>query len=104
MRKLHDISSASLRAPRNSQKNSHNNNNNTWSSPNSNAIGNSLMNTSASTQLPLSPTSHLTNLNHHHFAHMMAPHQRIPTDYPSPFMISASKQRLDATPFIAKVF
>lgn len=89
MRKLHDIHSTSSRARRN--QNSSNGNSNTAAWP------------TAAT--PIHPsTSPIVNLNHHSFSSLQQ-HQRIAGEYSSSFMMpSAARQRLESSPFIAKVF
>jgi uncharacterized Zn-finger protein len=100
MRKLHDIGGSSSKGRKNSNNN--NNNGNSYSTAN---VDNSVhLPTSPLSLSPIPPT--MRNLNHHahRFVHAMAPHQPMPSEYSSPFIIPAQRQRLDTTPFIAKVF
>lgn len=90
MRKLHDIHSTSSRARRNQ-----NNNNN------SNPSTTSFAANPPNQPLQLPPTSH--PLNHHPFTSLQQ-HQRITSDYSSSFMVPSARQRLESSPFIAKVF
>jgi hypothetical protein len=105
MRKLHDIHTSSSRSRKNQNSSSTNNNNN--SSNNTNNGGSSYPQTS----LPLSPPSaashNIVGLNHHMhpFTSLQQQHQRITAgDYASSFMMPTARQRIDSSPFIAKVF
>jgi len=109
MRKLHDIHTSSSRSRKNQNSSSTNNNNNNNS--NSNNGGSSYPQTS----LPLSPPStssssshHIVGLNHHMHPFtslQQQQHQRITAgDYASSFMMPTARQRIDSSPFIAKVF
>jgi hypothetical protein len=106
MRKLHDIHSASSRARKNNNNNNNNNqqNNNNSNNNEASAYTHSSQSTSSSSiQLSPTPPHHIVNLNHHPFQQ----HPRISSssDYPSSFMMpSSTRQRIDSTPFIAKVF
>lgn len=101
MRKLHDIHSSSSRARKN---NNQQNKNNNISNSNEASAFSSQSTSSSSIQLsPTPPSHHIVNLNHHPFQQ----HPRISSssDYPSSFIMpSSTRQRIDSTPFIAKVF
>lgn len=106
MRKLHDIQTSSGRSRRNQNSNSNNNNNNSSTSNNGNNGNSSFSQTSLS---PSSTSSHhIVSLNHHMHPFtslQQQQHQRITAgDYASSFMMPTSRQRIDSSPFIAKVF
>lgn len=112
MRKLHDIHTTSSRSRRNQNSSSSNNNNNS-----NNSHNNSSTNGGSSypqTSLPLSPSStsssshHIVGINHHMHPFtslQQQQHQRVTAgDYASSFMMPTARQRIDSSPFIAKVF
>ena len=96
MRKLHDIHSTSSRSRRNQNTNNNNNNNNTNNT--------STWTNGSNPANPVPPPTHpIVNLNHHPFTSLQQ-HQRITSDYASSFMMPSNRQRLESSPFIAKVF
>ncbi|XP_070500520.1 fez family zinc finger protein erm isoform X2 [Chironomus tepperi] len=110
MRKLHDIHTSSSRSRKNQNSSSTNNNNN---NNNNNSSSNNGGSSYPQTSHPLSPSStssshHIVGLNHHMHPFtslQQQQHQRITAgDYASSFMMPTARQRIDSSPFIAKVF